>query len=368
MVMVRRLLLALLAALIVTPAAGKARDASFAAQADAYIRDQARSGAFSGSVLIAYDGHPLLRRAYGLANRELNVATHPDSEYAIASTTKTFTAVAILQLVEAGKLSLDDSVTKYLAEAPPSWKAITIAHLLSHESGLPEYSATTNSFRALMRTERTPREILGLIRERPLKFTPSSQYGYTNSDYVVLGLVIEAVSGVDYETYVSTRLLRPLKMSHTGFEHAQALLADRAAGYMKGEHGWENAFYIDPSMLFAAGSMYSNVDDLLTWDRAIYSDGLLSPSMRARMFTDRGHGYGLGFFIDAVDGLKYVGHGGSIPGFSSDFERFSDRPLSIVILSNSYLAPTERMSRELGRMFEKTCPKGLTKKGCGGRS
>ncbi|MBS0297878.1 MAG: beta-lactamase family protein [Proteobacteria bacterium] len=340
------------------PATAGGKTQSFGQVADAYFRAKAAQGAFSGSVIIAYDGKPLLRRAYGLADRERNIASHIDDEYQIASTTKTFTAVTVGKLVAEGRLSFDDPISRYLPDAPAAWRDITVAHLLSHESGIPEYSATTNSFRALMRAQRTPQEIVALVDRLPLSFPPGSKYRYTNSDFVLLGLIVERVSGKPYETFVRETLLDPLRLGHTGFTHAQTLMPSRAHGYMKGDDGgWENAFYIDPSMLYAAGSMYSTVDDLLAWDQALYGGKVLPPALGEQMRKSRGHEYGLGFFVDAVDGHAFVGHAGSLPGFETDFQRFQDAPLTFIILSNTYRAPAEKMTRELATIYFKRCAK-----------
>ncbi|MDQ0463297.1 CubicO group peptidase (beta-lactamase class C family) [Caulobacter ginsengisoli] len=327
----------------------------YARLADAYIREKVGSAGFSGAVLIAFEGRPLLRRGYGLANRELGVAATPDSVFAIGSTSKTFTAVAIALLAQDGKLGFDDRLARFIPDAPPAWRDITLAHLLSHESGLAEYSLTTNSFRALMRVQRTPAEVLALVRDRPLDFPPGSRYRYTNTDFAALGMVVEAVSGKPFETFVQDRILRPQGLSHTGFLDAQALLPGRASGYMKDGAGVANLFYIDPSMLFAAGAMYSTVDDLLAWDKALHGAALLRPDLRDRLFADRGHGYGLGFFVDSVEGRRYVGHGGNLPGFASDFERFDDAPLTMILLSNYGGAKVEAMSRDLGALWFKSC-------------
>jgi CubicO group peptidase (beta-lactamase class C family) len=348
----------ILLCLVGGPAAAAGKPQSFGQIADAYFQAKTKAGVFSGAVIIAYDGRPLLRRAYGPADRERNIPVRIDDEFQIASTTKTFTAAAVGRLVAEGKLSFDDPISRYLPDTPAAWQGITVAHLLSHESGIPEYSATTTSFRALMRVQRTPQEIVALVDHLPLSFPPGGQYHYTNSEFVLLGLIIERVSGKPYEAYVHETLLAPLHLQHTGVTHAQALMPNRAHGYMKADDGgWENAFYIDPSMLYAAGSMYSTVDDLLAWDQALYAGKLLPTALRERMQTDRGHEYGLGFFVDKVEGHVFVGHAGSLPGFETDFQRFRDAPLTFIILSNSYRAPAEKMTRELAAIYFKRCAK-----------
>jgi CubicO group peptidase (beta-lactamase class C family) len=328
---------------------------SFKEIANHYIRSEVAKGHFSGSVLIALNGKPFLRRAYGLANREEEVPAKINDEYEIGSTSKTFTAVAIAKLVASGRVSLNDRLTDRLLLAPSTWKDVTIAHLLSHESGIPEFTATTNSFRALMRAERSPAEILKLIDHLPLSFSPGTKYRYTNSDFLLLGMIVEQVSGQPFEQFVTEQILRPLGLRHTGFLHAQNLIHRRAYGYMREGGHWVDPFYIDPSMLFGAGGMYSTVDDLLAWDRALHGNALLPSRLRDQLLSDRGHGYGLGFFVDAVDGHGYVGHGGNLPGFSSDFERFRERPLTFILLSNTDGAPVERMTRDLASMYFRIC-------------
>jgi CubicO group peptidase (beta-lactamase class C family) len=273
----------ILLCLVGGPAAAAGKPQSFGQIADAYFQAKTKAGVFSGAVIIAYGGRPLLRRAYGPADRERNIPVRIDDEFQIASTTKTFTAAAVGRLVAEGKLSFDDPISRYLPDTPAAWQGITVAHLLSHESGIPEYSATTTSFRALMRVQRTPQEIVALVDHLPLSFPPGGQYHYTNSEFVLLGLIIERVSGKPYEAYVHETLLAPLHLQHTGVTHAQALMPNRAHGYMKADDGgWENAFYIDPSMLYAAGSMYSTVDDLLAWDQALYAGKLLPGLLRGQ--------------------------------------------------------------------------------------
>lgn len=358
----RRATLAAALSLAIPGAATAADDRrlrALAANADALFQQRADADRFSGAVLIAFDGQPILRRAYGLANRELNIPCHPDDVFQTGSTAKTFTAIAVLQMVATGALALDAPVTRYLPETPAAWSGVNLAHLLSHESGLAEYSATTNSFRALMRVEREPAEILKLIYDRPLTFAPGSAYRYSNSNFTALALIVERVGGQPFEAAVTGRLLEPLGLSHTGFLHPREIVPHRVAGYMREAETWTNAFYIDPSMLFGAGGMYTTLDDLLAWDAALHGPGggsggagrLLPPALLAQAFHDRGHGYGLGFFVDQVNGHPFVGHAGSIPGFNTDFQRFTEEPLTFITLSNSYPAPLEKITRDLAASY-----------------
>jgi D-alanyl-D-alanine carboxypeptidase len=174
--------------------AWSAQQSRFGELAARYIAAETAKGEFSGSVLIALAGKPLLRGAYGLANREGDVPVRIDDEFEIGSTSKTFTAVAVAKLVASGRLSLNDHLTDRLPLAPLAWRRVTIADLLSHESGIPEFTETTDSFRALMRVQRSPAEILHLIDHAPLSFPPGSKYRYTNSDYLLLAMIMEQES------------------------------------------------------------------------------------------------------------------------------------------------------------------------------
>src|SRR6185436_15348616 len=174
----------------------------------------------------------IYRRAFGQANREWGVANTPDTEFRLGSITKQFTAAAILQLAEQGKLSLDDPVSKYYAAAPPAWAPITIKHLLTHTSGIPSYTGLPTFFStAQSRTEMKPEEIVALTKDKPLEFAPGARFNYDNTGYVLLGVVIEKVSGQTYAQYLQDHIFGPLKLTHTGYDVSETILPKRAAGY-----------------------------------------------------------------------------------------------------------------------------------------
>jgi D-alanyl-D-alanine carboxypeptidase len=362
---------AALAALIATdPANAQSPAASrraFEASADAIAKTYADTGNFSGEVLVAYAGKPVFRKAYGLADRTWNIPSRPGLVYRIGSITKTFTAVAILQLADAGKLSLSESVRTYMPDLPAAYQPITLKHLLSHSSGLPEYSSVTNSFKALMRVERTPDEVLGLVRDLPLAFSPGEKFSYSNTNYIALGRIIEKVSGVSYEAYVRDHILVPLGMAHTGFFNPSDVVPGLAPGYLLSDDQQQNMFLIAPTMLQAAGNLYSTADDLLVWDKALHGgQGLgLTEASRALLFRDNGFGYGYGVFIDKTGGEPYVGHPGTLPGYLTDYERFVNVPLTIIVLSNAYPVKVETLTRDLAGQFFKTCGKADARRTCG---
>jgi D-alanyl-D-alanine carboxypeptidase len=316
-------------------------------QAQALIEPYLQATLFSGSVLVARDGQPVFRQSFGFADREWNVPNTPDTKFRIGSITKQFTATAILQLAEQGKLSIDDPVSKYYANAPPAWAKITIRHLLTHSSGIPSYTDLPNFFDAEARLKHSPEEIIKLTRDKPLQFEPGSSFAYDNSGYILLGYIIEKVSGQAYADYVQTHIFDPLGMHDSGYDSGERITARRASGYASGPGGWTNAPFVDMSVPYAAGSLYSTVNDLLIWDQALYAGKPLKPASLQQMFTDYGHQYGFGWVIDTQFGHQRVWHNGGISGFVSSLQRYPKDGLTLVVLSNFMDAPADRIATQL---------------------
>ena len=339
-----------LSALGATPAlaAGAACPAAdFAPQAQAALQAFTQAQVFSGAVLVAVDGKPVLRQAVGLANREWNVANTPDTKFRLGSITKEFTATAILQLAEQGKLSIDDPVSKYYPEAPPSWSKVTLKHLLTHTSGIPTYTGLAGFGPRESRLRQTPSDLIKLIRDRPLDFEPGSRYAYDNTGYVLLGYVVEKVSGQTYADYLQAHVFGPLGMRDTGYDSSEKIIARRAAGYSPGPDGWRNAEYTDMSTPFAAGALYSTVDDMLVWDQALYGDRMLKPASRTAMFTDYGNKYGFGWVVDRKWDRDRIWHNGGINGFVTSFQRYPKDRVTVVALSNFQGALPDKLASDL---------------------
>jgi CubicO group peptidase (beta-lactamase class C family) len=324
--------------------------ADFAVKAEALIGAYVKDGRFSGSVLVARDGRPILREGFGPANREWAIADAPDTEFRLGSLTKQFTATAILQLAEQGKLKLDDPIGKYYLAAPKTWDKVTLALLLSHRSGIPDYTEISGFFRGPARLDRTPEEIIALTRDKPLEFTPGEKFKYDNSGYILLGYVIEKVSGQTYADYLRDHIFQPLGMAHTGYEVSDDILPHRAAGYVKIKGEWKNASYLSMTLPYAAGSLYSTVDDLLLWDEALYAAKPLHRASLDAMFTDHGEKYGYGFVIDKAGDHRLWWHNGGINGFHTYFGRYPDQRLTIIVLSNFESAPVEKIGLQLARL------------------
>jgi CubicO group peptidase (beta-lactamase class C family) len=318
-----------------TSAAGEIAATPIAREIDAYMRAAVQYDQFSGSILVARDGVPLFSRGYGMANYELGAPNTPQTVFRIASLTKQFTAAAIMHLQERGRLHVTDSICSYLDDCPDAWRAITIRHLLSHTSGIQNFSSLPDWDERLSVQLYEPTEFVDLFRGLPLHFEPGTDFRYSNSGYFLLGLIIERASGQSYQDYLQDHIFRPLGMAHTGHHDPRRLLANRADGYDWAANGFVNAEYNAAVAPMANGGLYSTVGDLLLWDQALYSDRLLSQSSLAEMFTPVRDNYAYGWIVDERFNRRIQGHSGSVVGFSAFLARFPDDRVSIIVLSNS---------------------------------
>jgi D-alanyl-D-alanine carboxypeptidase len=321
-----------------------------AAKADAYIK----ASGIQGSVLLANSGKVILAKGYGLANIELDVPNKPETKFRLGSITKQFTAAAILQLQEKGKLRVEDPISKHIQGTPAAWSGITIHHLLTHTSGIPSYTDEAG-YQAHMR-ERVgaPLAFINRFRDRPLEFSPGEKFHYDNSGYFLLGVIIEQVSGLKYEDYLRKNIFEPLQMTDTGYDWPATILRNRASGYSKGEGGGVvNADFLDMGQPYAAGSLYSTVLDLYKWDRALYTTKVLSAQSIEAAFTPgkfdwaEGIKYGYGWGIMQVHGHKVVGHGGGINGFSTVIYRAIEEDVTAIVSSNYDDANAGKTGKEL---------------------
>ena len=341
-----------LAATSTQAAPAKPPQPAFTHNLDAVVTAYSDANVFSGVVLVAKDGKPIFSKSYGLANREWGVPNTVDTRFRLGSITKQFTAAAILQLAEHGKLSLDDPISKYYA-APVDWAPVTLRNLLTHTSGIPSYTAIPGFFGSPSRTDRTPEEIVALTRDKPLAFKPGEKFAYDNTGYILLGYVIEKVSGQTYQAYIQDHILGPLGLKSTGYDVTETILPRRAAGYSRAGGVMHNAPFLAMSLPYAAGSLYSTADDLLAWDQALHAGKILSPASVTAMFTDHGFKYGYGQFITTTQGHRLWAHAGGINGFSTDLARLPDDGVTLVLLSNIQEAPIGAIfERAVGLYFE----------------
>ena len=296
-----------------------------------------RTGTPGATILIAERGHVVYRQAYGLRNREHHVPATTDGYYEIGSITKQFTAAAILQLQEAGKLHLDDKLSTYLPSAPHA-SEVTLRQLLSHTSGMPEYLDAVDAAKAIDKPASFDK-LMSYIAGKPLDFSPGSHWSYSNTGYILAGRVIEVVSHESYWHYLQTHLLDRAGMTHTFTVAEEGTLPNMAVGYDR-EHGQiKPAHTIAASVGWAAGFLVSTVDDLEKWNLALRSGKIVTPADYALMSTSvkttQGDaGYGLGLFVDSIDDQPRVGHTGGSLGFTTANEYFPRQDTQIVAFTN----------------------------------
>lgn len=326
-------------ALNITSAQDKAK------QIDQLLTTYNQYGQFNGSALVAENGKVILKKGFGSANMEWDIPNQSDTKFRLGSITKQFTAFLILKLVDDGKLKLDVPITTYLPDYPKeTGDKITLHHLLTHTSGIPNYTATPNFLRDKSRNPYTPEDFVKTFNKLPLEFTPGEKFNYSNSGYFLLGYIIEKVTGKTYEQYLQETILTPLKMVNTGFDHSEVILKNRAAGYEKQGKNFVNSSFIDMSIPYAAGSLYSTVEDLYLWDQALYTTKLLSEKSMESFFKPYikawGDFYSYGWFISEAnngskDKLKVTEHGGGINGFNTLISRVPADKILVVLLNNT---------------------------------
>ena len=297
---------------------------------------------FNGSVLVATRDGVLLKKGYGLANFEWNILNTPDTKFRLGSITKQFTSMVIMQLVAEGKIKLDEKMTTYLTDyRADTGDKVTIRHLLTHTSGIPSYTDQPGFFQHVSRNPYAVAEFVKTYASGDLAFEPGSKYVYNNSGYFLLGAIIEKITGKPYEQVIRERIFDPLGMTASGYDHAATILPKRASGYQLTTTVYRNAEYLDMSIPFAAGSLYSTVEDLYKWDRALYGTQLLSDELKAVMWTPMLEDYAFGWAIrplqlqDGKTMLPTIRHNGGINGFSTVLVRVPETRELVVLLDNT---------------------------------
>ena len=306
-----------------------------ASKVEAYMQALVDLDRFSGSILVARNGHAMISKGYGFANREHGVQNTPKTKFRLGSVTKQFTAMAILILQNRGKLEVQNPVAGYIPNCPEAWEPVTVHHLLNHTSGMPEHTNAID-WQTTGRAPHTVQGVIDLFKDKPLDFRPGEQHRYSNSGYILLGHIIEQITGQSYEAFVTKNIFEPLGMENTGYDHTDRVLSHRASGYDKRGDTFVNAGYLDMSLPHAAGGLYSTVEDLLLWDQALYTDRLVPFSCLETMFMLSpflaNYGYGVG--IGQRFGRRVIGHGGGIHGFLTMLDRYIEDKVCIIVLSN----------------------------------
>jgi CubicO group peptidase (beta-lactamase class C family) len=292
------------------------------------------------AVIVRKDGKTVFRKGYGLADLELGVAVAPDMIFRLGSITKQFTAVSVLVLAQEGKLGLRDEITKFLPDYPTQGRKITVEHLLTHTSGILSYTDIPE-WLPLWRKDMTVKELVDLFKDKPMQFEPGASWAYNNSGYVLLGAIIEKVSGRTYADFVQERIFKPLGLKGSSYDDTERVVPRRVRGYQKGDGGFVNAPYLSMSQPYAAGSLMSTVDDLAVWNDAVFSGRLVRKEWLDRAFTPfalaggESSGYGYGWFIGDFAGHRSIEHGGGINGFTSYELTLPEDKVFVAILTNS---------------------------------
>jgi CubicO group peptidase (beta-lactamase class C family) len=338
--------------------------AKLEAKLDELMAGHAATNGFSGSVLVASQGKPLVSKGYGYANAEWQIPNSPQTKFRIGSLTKQFTAMLVMQLREQGRITLEESICVRIEPCPAAWKPVTVHHLLTHTSGIPTYTALPE-WRAVMAVPRTTEQIVALFRDLPLQWIPGERYAYNNSGYFLLGVVLEKITGKKYEQLLQEMILGPLRMTDTGYDWPHTVIPRRASGY-RGRAPLTNAPAIDMQHPYAAGAMYSTVEDLLKWDQALYAETLVPAAAKTIMWTPFLNGYAYGWNIvepsAQTGGHRLMLHGGGINGFSAHIIRQPDARVTVIVLSNNENASAGAVARDLlalyyGRPYTVPSPK-----------
>lgn len=308
-------------------------------QVDDYIKSQMQEQHIPGlSVAVVREGRVVFAKGYGLANVELNVPATAETVYHLASLTKQFTAAAIMLLVQDGKLGLDDKISRYLENTPANWQAITVRQLLTHTSGIKDY---LNEMHATTQGGATPADVVTVLGELPLNFTPGSGQFYTNTGYLVLGMIIQKVSGKSYDEFMTERIFKPLGMTQTRCNSPDDIIPNRTAGYVWSDGKLHNSPFIHPTLYDNADDgLLSSVRDLARWDASLYGDSLFTASSRTQMWAavklndGSTSPNGFGWMLTDVNGHRLIEHSGNRPDSSTFISRFVDDKLTVIVLTN----------------------------------
>lgn len=355
--MVKNPVLRLLIAVLL--GAGAALGQTPAAPADAvaqYVNaEMAREHIPGVALLVARDGKIVRAEGFGLSNVELGVPVKPETLFQSGSVGKQFTATAVMMLVEQGKISLDDSITKYFPHAPSAWKPVTVRHLLSHTAGFTDYPKDFD-----YRKDYSEAELLKIVEAIPLAFPPGTKWSYSNLGYLTLGILIHRVTGKFYGDVLEERIFQPLGMQSTRIMSEADIVPNRAAGYRLVKGQLKNQEWVSPTLNTTAdGSLYFSVQDLAKWDAALYSEKLLKRSSLEQMWSvvklndgqpNSGH-YGFGWEISHSHGHRLIDHSGSWQGFKTQISRYVDDKLTVVVLSNLAEADPEKIAEHVAGLY-----------------
>jgi len=314
---------------------------------DTLVLAYARDGKFNGNVLVAQKGNILYQKGVGFINAEENKSHDEKSIFQIGSITKQITAAVIMQLVQEGKLSLQDNLEKFFPGFVNGNK-ITIHHLLSHTSGIYNYTNDQKLMKSDVTKHYSQKQMIDIFKKYEPDFEPGAKWNYSNSGYSLLGYIIEKVTGAPYEKEVRKRIFEPLGMTNSGFDFTSLQTEKKAKGYfsLAGEKPL-SAPVVDSTIAYAAGAIYSTVEDLFKWNNAISAGKILSTESWKKVFTPSLNKYGYGWRIDSLYGKLFAAHGGGIHGFASYIIRFPEDDVVVIMLDNASSTSLSQISRSL---------------------
>jgi len=325
-----------------------------AADFDAVLAPHYRENGAGAAVAVRHKGSLIHAKGYGLANVEWGEPIDLDTVFRIGSITKQFTAAAIMKLAEEGTLGIDDPIERHLPDYPVGARRITVRHLLHHTSGIRSYTSLS-AWAEQMSLDKSVAQIIDVFKDLPLDFEPGEQFLYNNSGYLLLGAIIERLSGKDYGTYLKNTFFGPLGMASTRYLSEAPITPKRAAGYQLSDRELINAMPLSMTWPHAAGALGSTVNDLLRWDEALRGGEVVSPASYAAMTTpgrlNNGEptGYGFGLVTSEYRGRRGIGHGGGINGFVTNLAHWPDEDLTVVVLSNLVTFAVPQVSHALVR-------------------
>ncbi|MDB4916676.1 MAG: beta-lactamase [Gemmatimonadetes bacterium] len=306
----------------------------------------------SVSISIVRGGNALVMGAWGKADVEQGVEATAASVYEIGSGTKQFTAAAIMQLIEQGKVKLEEPIATYLTGLPDAWRVVTVHQLLNHTSGIPNYTAVA-AWAPHWAEEKKPDSLVAYSAHLPMDFAPGTKYKYDNQGYVLLGIIIERVTGKRWQDDFAERITKPLGLGSTRICDVGSIIPHRVRGYEKLNDTLVNAPYFSVSQAYAAGAICSTVGDMARWNRALHTGKVVSPASYRLMTTPDGAAaatrYGFGLQVDTIAGHTLISHGGNIPGFASANAWVADEELSVTVLSNAIAGNPGLLSRQVMR-------------------
>jgi CubicO group peptidase (beta-lactamase class C family) len=307
------------------------------------------------ALLVARNGKSLRAEGFGLADVELSVPVTPETLFQSGSVGKQFTATAVMMLVEAGKLGLEDPLSKFFPQAPAWWKQVTVRELLSHTAGFTDYPKNFD-----LRKDYTEEQLLKIVEAIPAAYPPGTSWSYSNLGYLTLGILIHRVTGEFYGNFLEQRIFRPLNMSTVRIISEADIIPNRSSGYRLVNGQLKNQEWVSPTVNTTAdGSLYFSIIDLEKWDAALYSEKLLKKSSLEQMWTitnlrtgqpNSGH-YGLGWFVESRGGRRVVEHEGQWQGFETQISRYRDDGLTIVVLTNLGSAEPQRIADGVAAIY-----------------